>query len=398
MNNIKKILIISAHYYPLKGGTPTHTENLCTELANSGYEVNLVTQDNVGDDLDEYDNSQNYKVYRLKCGRFFQRDLFFPILVGLRITGYIKKIQPDIINISTGNYVPIGIKLSKKQDIKIVYTVHNVPPEEYTFNICSNASLNNAVKKIYFRLIRSVAVFCMRYGRYDKIISGSERTRERLVKACADKSRITVVTYGTVIPETANTVKKDSCNILTVAGIIEHKGQIEIIKSVPEIIKNNPNAHFYLVGPVRSEEYLRRINEMVEELGVSQYVTLTGEVTQDDLVNYYRMSDIYLQPSYQEGFCLSLLDALAYGIPAIGTPVGAIPEMIGNNRGILISYPNKSEIISSVIKLANNVHLRQIFSKNAREYVESEFDWKKVAIDTVNVYEKTILDAEIQHH
>lgn len=389
LNEIHKILIISGHYYPLIGGTPTHTENLCRELADCGKEVMLVTEDNEGDQLAEFDASQNYDVRRLRVRKLFRGDLFFPLLVGLRISRYIKEFQPDIINISTGNYVPIGIKISKKYNIPIVYTVHNVPPEEYTLNISRNSSVNNAVKKLYFQCIRFVAKFCMRYGRYNSIISGSERTKERLLSAGAAESDICVISYGVALPELSLSKTSDTCSILTVAGIIEHKGQLEVVKSIPAILKEIPNANFYFVGPVRSPIYLARIRETARSLGVLDKVIIPGEVSSDELGTYYQRCDIYLQPSYQEGFCLALMDAMTYKKPVIGTPVGAIPELIGSDRGILIPSPNPSDISYAVIRLAKNPELCRKYGENGRTYVEKTYSWRAIVEDTLNFYEET---------
>ena len=386
---IRKILIISAHFHPLIGGTPTHTKHLCNELVNCGKEVVLVTEDAKSGNLSAYDASQPYPVYRLRSPKLFRGDLFFPLLIGLRISHYIKEFQPDIINISTGNYVPIGIKLSKKYNIPIIYTVHNVPPEEYTMNISRNSSVNNAVKKLYFRFIRYVVKFCMRYGRYDSIISGSERTKERLLSAGAAESDICVISYGVALPELSLCKTSDTCSILTVAGIIEHKGQLEVVKSIPSILKEIPNANFYFVGPGRSPVYLERIRETARSLGVLDKVIIPGEVSSDELGTYYQRCDIYLQPSYQEGFCLALMDAMTYEKPVIGTPVGAIPELIGSDRGILIPSPNSLDISSAVIRLAKNPEIRRTYGKNGRTYVEKTYSWRAIVEDTLNFYEET---------
>ena len=391
MSDIQKILIVSAHFYPLKGGTPTHTENLCSELSKLGYEVYLVTEDNECADMDEYDASRNYYVQRLKTHRRLRGDLFFPLLVGLRINKIINEFKPDVINISTGNYVPLGLKLSRKQKIPIIYTVHNVPPEEYTLNISRNTRINETVKKYYFKLIRLVAKACMKFGRYDWIISGSERTKGRLLQAGADPNNITVINYGTQIPKQINELDIDSYNVVTVAGIIEHKGQLEIVKAIPEILGVFPKAHFYLVGPIRSEAYLQKILETIDELSISESITVTGEVTSEELENYYRLADVYLQPSYQEGFCLALLDALSYGIPVIGTPVGAIPEMIGDDRGILLTSSSKDEIVSSVVSLLQNPEIRKIYGENGREFAINNFSWENIAKQNLAVYEEMLL-------
>ena len=291
--DIQKILIVSAHFYPLKGGTPTHTENLCSELSKLGYEVLLVTEDNECPDVGEHDASRNYQVQRLKTKKRFRGDLFFPLLVGLRINKIIKEFNPDVINISTGNYVPLGLRLSKKQKIPIIYTVHNVPPEEYTLNISKNTRINETVKKIYFKLIRLVAKACMRFGRYDSIISVSEQTKGRLIDAGAKSDDISVVSNGVSLPKSEGIrleEDNDWFNILVTAGVIEHKGQYELVQAMEKILPVIPNVRCYIVGPIRSQAYY---------LGINEKHNVRGKYTANDIKN---MSNGQLNSFYNNSY------------------------------------------------------------------------------------------------
>lgn len=390
---IQKILIVSAHFYPLKGGTATHTENLCFELSKLGYEVHLVTEDNECPDLDEHDASRIYHVRRLKTKRF-RGDLFFPLLVGLRINKIIKEFNPDIINISTGNYVPLGLKLSKKQNVPIIYTVHNVPPEEYTLNISKNPRINETVKKYYFKLIRLVAKACMRFGRYDSIISVSERTKGRLIDAGAKSDDISVVSNGVSLPKSEGIrLEEDNnwFNILVTAGVIEHKGQYELVQAMDKFLSVIPNARCYIVGPIRSQAYYEKIQRYISEKGYAQNVILTGEASEAELEDYYAKCDLYVQPSYQEGFCIAIMEAMIRGKPVIGTAVGAIPELLAEGRGIVISKPEVELLADSVIRMYQDSGFRLNSARSGREYILREYEWGRVAKETVDVYRKALL-------
>ena len=392
-NEIQRILIISAHFYPLKGGTSTHTENLCSELSKLGYDVYLVTQDNECSDMDEHDTSRNYHVLRLKCHRKFRSDLFFPLLVGTRITKIIKEIKPDVINISTGNYVPLGLKLSKKQTIPVIYTVHNVPPEEYTLNISKNTRINDIAKKYYFKFIGLVATRCMKFGRYDWIISVSERTKGRLIDAGAKVGEISVVSNGVAMPKAAGIrLEEDNkwFNILVTAGVIEHKGQYELVQAMEKILPVIPNARCYIVGPIRSQAYYEKIQSYISEKGYAQNVILTGEASEAELEDYYAKCDLYVQPSYQEGFCIAIMEAMIRGKPAIGTAVGAIPELLAEERGVVISKPEVELLADSVIHMYQDSGFRLDAARSGREYILREYEWSRVAKETVDVYQKAI--------
>lgn len=393
--NINTILIISAHYYPVKGGTPTHTHYLCTALSVLGKDVHLITAGGdapVTDDVAEHDSHLNYTLHRIPTRGKYKDDFFFLWSIRKELSKYIAQLQPDVINISTGNFVPLALRFADVGSVPIVYTVHNVPPEEYTLNISSNEMINGVVKQIFFKFIRFVTRLTIRFGRYNLIISGSDRTKERLLDAGADETEISVISYGVSLPYLDQSTKKDQSHleVLTVAGIIEHKGQLEIVRSIPSILEKIPYVHFTFVGPIRSQVYLNKIQECADYLHVSEKLTITGEVSAECLDRYYRNCDIYIQPSYQEGFCLSLMDAMTYRKPVIGTPVGAIPELIGNDRGILIQSPSLKNIVCSILKLAENPQLCLLYGENGRKYIEMTYSWDSIARITLDAYKKAV--------
>lgn len=86
-------------------------------------------------------------------------------------------------------------------------------------------------KKYYFKFIGLVAKACMKFGRYDWIVSVSERTKGRLIKAGAKSNEISVVSNGVSLPKSEGPrLDEDEkwFNILVTAGVIEHKGQYEL--------------------------------------------------------------------------------------------------------------------------------------------------------------------------
>ena len=393
--NINTILIISAHYYPVKGGTPTHTHYLCKALSELGKNVHLITAGGdapVTDDVADHDAHLNYTLHRIPTRGKYKDDFFFLWSIRKELPKYLALLHPDIINISTGNFVPLALRFTDVGDIPIVYTVHNVPPEEYTLNISSNDTINEVIKHIFFGFIRVMARLTIQIGRYNLIISGSDRTKERLLNAGADETDISVISYGISLPHLDQNMKKDQnhLEVLTVAGIIEHKGQLEIVRAIPFILEKIPYVHFTFVVPVRSPVYLNTIRKCADDLQVSEKVTITGEVSDECLNRYYQNCDIYIQPSYQEGFCLSLMDAMTYKKPVIGTPVGAIPELIGNDRGILIQSPSQKEITNSILNLAGNPQLCRLYGENGRKYIEMTYSWDHVARITLDAYNKAV--------
>ena len=99
-----------------------------------------------------------------------------------------------------------------------------------------------------------------------------------------------------------------------------------------------------------------------------------------DLFKLMRAADIFVLPSYLEGLPISLLEAMALGIPSVSTDVNGIPEAIKHlETGYLIEPGNALELVEAIRQLKENKSLREKLSKNGREFVLENFNENTVA-------------------
>ena len=129
--------------------------------------------------------------------------------------------------------------------------------------------------------------------------------------------------------------------MLTVGNVTERKGQLNVIKHLPDIITLYPNIHYHCVG-LKTES--GKFNEEAKRLGVESYVTFHGKVEHENLISFYSNSDIFVMLSNVtrtgdiEGFGIAILEANYFGLPAIGSLNCGIEDAIKNNKsGILIN-------------------------------------------------------------
>lgn len=391
--NINTILIISAHYYPVKGGTPTHTHYLCKALSELGKNVHLITAGGdapVTDDIADHDAHLNYTLHRIPTRGKYKDDFFFLWSIRKELPKYLALLHPDVINISTGNFVPLALRFTDVGDIPIVYTVHNVPPEEHPFDHSFGSEvLTSVIRRIYFFGIGQFARFTVRYGKYSRLISVSENTKKKLISIGTDPNRISVVGNGISIPSSLG-IKchsgVDRLHILTVAGVIEHKGQLDMVYAMKNILRSVPFAMYYIVGPVRSMVYREQIVSAAKKLGIEHSIVVTGEVSTEELERYYDCCDIYVQPSYQEGFCISILDAMIRGKPVIGTNVGEIATFVDDGRGILLPRPDAEALSLAVLRYVQDPQFCNEAATAGQVFVENNYSWKKIGVDTLHVY------------
>ncbi|MDF1593530.1 MAG: glycosyltransferase [Desulfobacterales bacterium] len=114
--------------------------------------------------------------------------------------------------------------------------------------------------------------------------------------------------------------------LFTVRNLVARMGLENLIKAVQLVVRNA--ADIYLViggaGPLRDQ-----LARMAEQLGVNDCIRFEGFIPEESLPNYYQMADMFILPTKElEGFGLVTLEAMASGVPVLGTPVGGTKEII----------------------------------------------------------------------
>ncbi|HZT67899.1 MAG TPA: glycosyltransferase [Acidimicrobiales bacterium] len=95
-----------------------------------------------------------------------------------------------------------------------------------------------------------------------------------------------------------------------------------------------PEAHLVLVGAHRLPRYTQALRFLLSELNLRR-VVLTGPVTDDELAAWFRRADLFCTASEHEGFCVPLLEAMAFGVPIVARHFAAVPETLGD-AGLLL--------------------------------------------------------------
>lgn len=109
-----------------------------------------------------------------------------------------------------------------------------------------------------------------------------------------------------------------------------------------------------------------------------------GFVSMDELVSLYNLATVYVQPSFDEGFGLPVLEAMACGCPVISSNYGSLPEVVGD-AGIKIE-PTVNKLSTEISKVINDKQLQSELSQKGLKR-KKEFSWQKTAKETIEVYE-----------
>jgi len=177
---------------------------------------------------------------------------------------------------------------------------------------------------------------------------------------------------------------KDKKIILNVGSEIERKNLDGVLKAFLEISKNRKDVLLVRLGE-KTEKY----DAMIKELGLTDIVVYLEKLKDEEVAKLYSASDLLIMPSFEEGFGLPIIEAMACGCPVVTSNVGAMKE-VTNDAGFLVD-PNDLESIQkgmeAVLNLDSNDTYKLVQAGLKRA---GEFSWKKCAEDTIKVYEKVL--------
>lgn len=147
------------------------------------------------------------------------------------------------------------------------------------------------------------------------------------------------------------------------------------IKVFYEIKKSFPEAELCMVGPDKVN-ILPKLEALAKSLNLE--VTFTGKMTKPEWVALSQNYNVFINTTHFDNTPVSVMEAMALGLPVVSTNVGGIPYLLENNKNALLVNDDDTEAMVLAIKqLTENIELKNKIVHNALELVE-QFDWNKV--------------------
>jgi len=182
---------------------------------------------------------------------------------------------------------------------------------------------------------------------------------------------------------------KTGPHILLYTGRIEYcKGTLTLLEALPHIIKEIPDVKLVIAGgrhPTISDEMLRRYTSAIHP----NNLLLLGHQPMSELIEWYKRAAVFVMPSYYETFGISVIEAMAFGLPVVATTAGALPEVVEDGGTGIIVEPGNPEILAEAItRLLGDLEFRRCTKHAGRERVLSLYTTDRVADQTLALYER----------
>lgn len=244
------------------------------------------------------------------------------------------------------------------------------------------AVINRAIKRA--KKIIAVSDFTK-----NDIVGYFKVTPEKIITIYEGVDVIDVAANRTV--ENEEVLKKYSIKkpyLLYVGNVYPHKNLdtlllvIKKISLAPETALGN----LKLVIVCKQDYFLDRIKKQAIELGIGNRVVFVGYVPDKDLGVIYQNAELYVFPSFYEGFGLPPLEAMAKGTAVISSSATSMPEIL-KNAALYFDPQNVDEIAGLISKILGDVNLKQQLVTRGYELVK-EYSWEKMARETMEMYEK----------
>ena len=142
-----------------------------------------------------------------------------------------------------------------------------------------------------------------------------------------------------------------------------------------ELKSKGLNSNLTMVGP-EVDGSMQRTKALATEKKLD--VKFTGKLSKKDWINLSKSHNIFINTTNIDNTPVSVIEAMALGLPVVSTNVGGIPYLIQDKKeGILVPPNDAKKMSDAILEICNDVDLRKLISKNARSKVE-DFDWNKI--------------------
>ncbi|MFC2031171.1 glycosyltransferase family 4 protein [Chloroflexota bacterium] len=376
------------------GGTEVIIGEVFSRLAQRGHSCSMVCGTPESESFPEHEVIRGIQVYYLKThiplmgrgkwGYLLSRYLFF--VSNYRIAEEVaKREDADIIYEFVSPMPSAAPYVAKHLGIPCVARVWEYLGDRWhDSRDWITASIGRAVEQLTPRLP------------YSQFVSSSKDHQRLLIEQGhypADRMRFVSQGIDLSRYEAATSTISGSPSILHVGRFVKVKGQLDLIRAAPQILREIPSARFVFVsdGPM-----LQQCQREVARSGITDKVEFKGRIRDDELATLYRNATVLVVPSLQECIPLVAWEAMACSVPVVLSDGPGVSEFVQQDYdAVIVKAADPDSLAQGTLRLLTDHALYNHIRQNALETVK-QFDWsnvlpteEKMLADVISNYRKS---------
>jgi glycosyltransferase involved in cell wall biosynthesis len=202
--------------------------------------------------------------------------------------------------------------------------------------------------------------------------------------------RVSVIAPGTDRGTLQVRGRNEQVRLLAVGSVVPRKGYDLLVAALARML-DLPWSLVIAGDCSRSPDTVRKLKHEIHRLGLGQRVRLHGAATPDEVACLYESSDVFVLPTRYEGYGMAYAEAVAHGLPVIGTLAGAVPETVPEGAGILVPIDDIDALICALRRMIEHPAERERFAAKAR--ASSFPSWREQAMRFSQVLERKVLES-----
>jgi glycosyltransferase involved in cell wall biosynthesis len=376
-----RILLLNYEYPPLGGGAGVASKALAHCLADGGHSVDVVTA-GTSQSTELCRTDRRLRVFRVRSRRRGRFDAGLGgagdyLVSALPVVRWlIRKSRYDVAHLFFS--LPTGVLLPfiRRAGLPTVVSLRgsDVPGYDPANRKLQIAHL--ALKPVTRRIWRSA----------DHVVALSRALGALALRT--DPGLVFSVIHNGVDtelfrpPNPARTPVTERVRCIAVARLVERKGLADLLVAFRSL-----DAHRFSLEIVGSGNFEQELRALAGHLGLLERVHFTGALDHSAVADRYRHADLFTLPSWDESFGNAFAEALASGLPIVGSDVGGIPEFVEHgSNGLLVPPKSPSSIAAAIRLLADDPPARERIARANRSKALSQLSWAAVAARYLQVY------------
>lgn len=232
-----------------------------------------------------------------------------------------------------------------------------------------------------------------------RFIEPSDLERVKVTYTTVDPGEIDEVLAGELDRSAIRTkhgIPEGKRIVLCVGQFIDRKGRWVYLEAAKRILSTENDVVFVWLTPAMPSDE-DRVTIDSYGLGENFKLVLSGDAgsSRQEILRFFRIAAIFALPSFREGLPISLLEAMALGIPSVSTRINAIPEAIIDGRtGLLVEAGDAEGLAHAILKLKRDPELSAEISAAGREHVIRNFDERAVSAIAIQSYEEALSNGQ----